>query len=178
MTMPIAVRRLDERARAALTAHLLALPIADQRLRFGQWQKPSAIAAYVERIDFRRDAILGVHDGQAALVGLAHVALDGDPAEVALSVSPVHRARGVATALFGCALAQAGGRRIRRVFMQFVAANVPILRLAQRFGMTILVHGRDAEAHLRIAANAATPVASADADIRARIAVASGGACA
>ena len=146
------VQRLNEGSRASLLAHFLTLSVADRRLRFGRTIAPSVVAGYVDGMDFVRDAILGVHDDQALLVGLAHVAFDADPAEVALSVVPAHRGRGVGGALFARAVVQAARRGAARLCMQFLAGNIPILRIAQRFGMNIRMRGGDAEAHLDVSA--------------------------
>ncbi len=143
-----ALQRLDERARASLLAHFLALSVSDRWLRFGRSLAPTALASYVDRIDFGRDAILGIHDDQDLIVATAHVAFDSDPAEVALSVVPAWRAHGLGRALVAGAVAQAACRGAARLYMQFLAANVPILRIAERFGMAIRLCGRDAEAHL------------------------------
>ena len=58
----IPVQRLHASARGALLAHFLALSSEDRRLRFGSSLSAEGIAAYVERIDFDRDAVFGVHD--------------------------------------------------------------------------------------------------------------------
>ena len=60
--MSVAIHRLGDGARATVTAHFLALPMKDRRLRFGTSLAPRVIAAYVDRIDFDRDAVFGVHD--------------------------------------------------------------------------------------------------------------------
>jgi len=59
MTFPN--ERMNERVRAALVAHFLALPMKDRCLRFGRSLAPEVIAAYVDRIDFGHDAVFGVH---------------------------------------------------------------------------------------------------------------------
>jgi GNAT superfamily N-acetyltransferase len=146
------IQRLDAGARASLLAHFLALSMADRRLRFGRTIAPSVVAAYVDGMNFARDAILGVLDEKALLVGLAHVAFDADPAEVALSVIHSHRGRGIASALFASAVVQASRRGVLRLFMQFLADNTPILRIAQRYGMDIRMRGGDAEARLDVPA--------------------------
>lgn len=145
-----AIRRLNDGARDSLLAHLLALSVADRWLRFGRSLAPSAIAAHVDSIDFARDAIVGIHDDQDLLVGAAHVAFDTDPAEVALSVLPAWRACGLGSVLFATAVAQAARRGVARLYMQFLASNSPILRIAERFGMDVRLRGRDAEAHLEV----------------------------
>jgi len=144
----IAIQRLDEGLRASVLAHFLALPLKDRSLRFGTALAESAVAAYVDRIDFHRDAVFGVHDDRRTLVGLAHVAVEGDLAELGLSVLPPHRRRGVASRLFERAMMHARSRRIPRLVMQFLWSNTPIMRIAQRFRMRIVANAGDANARL------------------------------
>lgn len=158
---PIAIQRLDGALRATVLAHFLALPLTDRRLRFGTALAESAIAGYVDRIDFHRDAVFGVHDDRRALVGLAHVAVEGDLAEVGLSVLPPHRRRGAAIALFERAMMHARGRRISRLVMQFLWSNTPIMRIAQRFRMRIVANAGDANARLDLLPASVTSRASA-----------------
>jgi GNAT superfamily N-acetyltransferase len=149
--MTFAIQRLNEGVRASLVAHFLALPMRDRSMRFGAMLAPTVIATYVDGIDFDRDAVFGLHDNRLALVGVAHVAFIDDLAEVGLSVLPAHRRRGIGGALFKRAIAHARSRRIPRLFMQFLSANAPIMRIAQRFGMNIVIGaGGSADAHLKL----------------------------
>jgi GNAT superfamily N-acetyltransferase len=148
--MAVAIQRLSDGVRATLVAHFLALPMKDRCLRFGASLAPRVIAAYVDGIDFDRDAVFGVHDDRLALVGVAHVAFEDDLAEVGLSVLPVHRGRGVGAALFERAAAHARNRCIPRLFMHFLLGNAPIMRIAQRFRMDIVTGAGDADAHLEL----------------------------
>ena len=143
------IQRLDEGKRAALVAHFLALPMKDRHLRFGTPFGTTAIASYVDRINFAHDAVFGVHDDRLALVGAAHVAFVDDLAEIALSVLPAHRRRGVGSALFRRALAHARGRSVPRLFMHFLSGNAPIMRIARRFGMDIVARAGDASLELQ-----------------------------
>ena len=146
--MSVAIHRLGDGARATVTAHFLALPMKDRRLRFGTSLAPRVIAAYVDRIDFDRDAVFGVHDDRLVLVGVAHVAFEGNQAELGLSVLPEHRGLGLGVALFKRALAHARNRCTPRLFMHYVYGNAPIMRIARRFGMDIVASAGDANAHL------------------------------
>ena len=146
---PRAIERLHPEARAPLLAHFLALSNADRRLRFGRTMAPPVVADYVDGIDFARDTILGVRGHQAQLVGVAHLAFDSDPAEVGLSVLSGFRQRGIASALFGSAVARAR-RYVHGIYMLFPAINEPILRIARRFGMAVRFSGGDAEARLDV----------------------------
>ena len=146
--MTMTIQRLNERVRATLTAHFLALPLRDRCLRFGTSLAPTAVASYVDRIDFDRDAVLGVHDDYGALVGAAHVAFEGELAELGLSVLPMYRRRGMGTALFKHALAHARNGRVAGLIMHFLRDNQPIMRIARRFRMNIVADACDARAHL------------------------------
>ena len=157
--MTIAVRRLNEGVRATLVEHFLALPMRDRRLRFGTPLAPTGIAAYVDRIDFDRDAVFGVHDDRLSLVGVAHVALEKDVAEVGLSVLPAHRRRGLGGALFRRAMAYARNRCMPRLLMHFLSENAPIMRIARRFGMHIVARAGEADAHLRLPAASLASIA-------------------
>jgi GNAT superfamily N-acetyltransferase len=147
--MTIAIQRLNEGVRTTLTAHFIALPMRDRCLRFGTSLAEDAIAAYVNRVNFVRDAVFGIHDDDGrVLVGAAHVAFESDLAEVGLSVLPAHRGRGLGGALFERAMAHARNRSIPRLIMHFLWGNAPIVRIARRFRMSIVAAGGDAHAHL------------------------------
>ena len=148
--MTVAIHRLGDGARPTVTAHFLALPFKDRRLRFGTALAPRAIAAYVDGIDFDRDAVFGVHDDRLMLVGLAHVAFEEDGAELGLSVLPARRGLGLGVALFKRALAHARNRGTPRLFMHYVSGNAPIMRIARRFDMDIVAGACDADAHLNL----------------------------
>jgi len=157
--MTLAVQRLNEGVRAILVAHFLALLMRDRSLRFGRALAPTVIAAYVDRIDFDHDAVFGILDDRFVLVGVAHLAFEDDHAELALSVLPTHRGRGVGSALFKRAVAHARSRCIPRLFMRCLSGNAPIMRIAQRFGMDIVAGGGNADAHLELQPASLAPIA-------------------
>jgi GNAT superfamily N-acetyltransferase len=146
--MTFTVQTLDDGARGALVAHLLALPAEDLRQRFGRAIAPEVVAAYVERIDFARDAVFGVRDISRRLIAAAHVAVVDDLAEIGLSVLPAYRGRGWGGALFGRAAAYARIRSIPKVLMHFLWGNTPIVRIARRFGMRVVARAGEADACL------------------------------
>jgi GNAT superfamily N-acetyltransferase len=148
--MTFAIERLHVGLRHTLVAHFLGLPMKDRFLRFGRPLAQPAIAAYVDGIDFQRDAVFGVHDPGLALVGAMHVAFEDDLAEIGLSVLPEHRCRGVGSALFDRAVEHARNRSIPRLLMHCLADNAPIMRMARRFGMDIATGAGDVEAHLEL----------------------------
>lgn len=148
--MSFAVQRLNDDGRTSLVAHFLALPPKDRLLRFGSALAPTIIAAYVDGIDFGRDAVFGVRDDRRDLVAAAHVAIEDDRAEVALSVFPTHRGYGIGSALFEHAATHARHRGIAELFMHCRSGNAPIMHIAQRFGMDIFVSRGDVDAYLKL----------------------------
>jgi GNAT superfamily N-acetyltransferase len=150
------VQRLLPEQRPALLAHLLSLPPSDRQLRFGFALGPSVIADYVEKLDFARDTLLGVHADDLSLAALAHVAFAGPEAEIGLSVLPRHRQRGLGAALLERAVEHARNRGAGALLMQFLTTNAPVVRLAQRVGMRIFAAGIEARARLELARPSAT----------------------
>ena len=104
----------------------------------------------MDRIDFERDAAFAVHDDSLLIVGIAHVALADDHAELGLSVLPAHRGRGVGSALFERGAQHARNRFVRTLFMHCLSENAAIVHIARRFGMKIVTESGDADAHLEL----------------------------
>jgi GNAT superfamily N-acetyltransferase len=157
--MTYTVERLSDDMRASLVAHFLALPLKDRSLRFGMALAPTVIAAYVDGIDFERDLVFGVRDDRLAPVGVAHLAIEGDLAELALSVLPANRRRGIGSELFSRAVSEARARRIPSVCMHCLSGNTPVMRIAQRFGMDLIASQVDAAAHLKLQSLPPAPIA-------------------
>lgn len=153
------VQRLGESGRGAYVRHLGALPAEDTRLRFGTALSPDAVAAYVAGIDFDRDAVFGAHDDTLELIGAAHVGMSSEIAELGVSVLPGHRGRGVGTALVARATEHARNRSVPRLFMHCLAENAPMMRIARRAGMEIVVDSGDADAHVALAPASAASIA-------------------
>ena len=142
------VQRVGSSARAPFYLHLAELPRDDVRLRFGAPLGPAAIAAYVERIDFDRDAVFAVYDDSLAIIGAAHVGFFDDAAELGVSVALAHRGRGIGSALFMRASEHARNRRTMRLYMHCLAENAAMLTIARRAGMSIVISAGEADAHL------------------------------
>jgi GNAT superfamily N-acetyltransferase len=150
MTTPIPVQRLRGNAGAAYLEHLLALPPADIRMRFGSAESAETIAAYVTHIDFDRDEVFGVYGDGLVLVGAAHLALADRLAELGVSVLPGRRGGGIGSALFARAAEHARNRRVRAMFMHCLAENAPMIRIARRAQMDVVVESGDADAHVAL----------------------------
>jgi GNAT superfamily N-acetyltransferase len=165
----IPVQRLGANARDAYLAHLLALDSEDARLRFGASLSREAIARYVDAIDFGRDAIFGVHGDGMRLIGAAHLAFGPDDAELGLSVLADARRHGVGDALIARASEYARNRASTRLFMHCLAENAPMMRLARRAGMEVVIDSGDADAH--VALPPATPMSVTSEMVAERVAL-------
>lgn len=157
--MNIVVHRVSAVARCAIGRHFLALPAEDRRLRFGATLDSLAIGNYVERIDFDRDAVFAIHDDDLAVVGLAHVAFQGDAAELGLSVLPALRGQGAGAALFERAATHVRNRFVTAVYMLCLPENAAVVRLARRIGMKITHESDEARACLAIPPASAMSIA-------------------
>lgn len=146
----ILATRLGEASRPELKRHFLALGTEDMRLRFGSMLAPSALEEYVERIDFDRDAVFGVHDEKLALIGVAHVAFTEDFAELGVSVLSTHRGQGVGAVLLARAAEHARNRFVDRLYVHCLSENTAMMRLAKDAGMTICVDAGEVDAFLKL----------------------------
>jgi RimJ/RimL family protein N-acetyltransferase len=134
----------------SLERHFLALDAEDRRLRFGAPQSDTAIRAYVERIEFGRDAVFGVWDAELQLLGVAHLARAGKRAELGLSVLSPHRRRGLGGTLLSRACMRARNWGQRALFVYCLSENEAVMRLARKHGMAIVALAGEAHAWLKL----------------------------
>jgi len=153
------VQRLNGGARGLLKTHFLALEPEDRRLRFGASLSADSIAAYVDRIDFDRDAVFAIVDDRLAAIGVAHVAFGDDSAELGISVLLPFRGRGAGGALFARAAEHARNRSVPSLFMHCLAENAAIMHVARKSGMRIISTAGDVDAHLALAPASAASIA-------------------
>lgn len=142
--------RLSATLRPHVLRHYLALSAEDRRLRFGGVIADSAIENYVRLLDPARDALFGVFDGGREIVGVAHVPIQADLAELGVSVLPQFRRRGIGTALVSRAANHARAAGIERLCMICLAENEGMLRMAQSLGMRVVHTGASANAVLAL----------------------------
>jgi GNAT superfamily N-acetyltransferase len=150
MTMAIHTRALLRAERPKFAAHLRQLDREDRRLRFGLALTDEGIDRYVARIDFDRDAVIGVFDDDLRLAGAAHLARAEAHAELGVSVLPAHRGRGVGAALLARAHVHARNWGTRTLFMHCLTENGAMMHLAQKQGMRIVADAGEADAHLAL----------------------------
>lgn len=162
------IRDLRAGHRAKVRQHLQALDPDARRLRFGHAASDTQIQAYVQQLDFERDALFGVFDRRLRLLAFAHLALpDADSpaeAELGLSVLARGRGRGIGSRLFGHAMLKAQVAGVDRLAIQALAENQAMLAIARRAGARIHTDGSEAAATLQL------PAAGLSTDWQARLA--------
>jgi RimJ/RimL family protein N-acetyltransferase len=153
----VIVRTLTPLERPRYRDHLLRLGVDDRRLRFGFPIPNERIVDFVDRLG-RLDTCILVHSGpDLEVIGAVQVSVAScDAVEFAFSVEAPYRGRGIATALFDRALLWARNRRIRRAYVQCLAENYVMRRIARKAGMVISTETGESEGALCIPA--ATPM--------------------
>jgi len=152
----IPVRELHVGHKSNILSHLLQLGDEDRRLRFGTQTPDEVIHHYVEQLDFNRDAIFGVFDGDLRLVGMAHLAYlpnikdQEHAAEFGVSVLLEGRAQGLGTALLQRSTVHARNSNIQTLYVHCLASNKPMMHLAQKAGMVVQYDSGDADAYLTL----------------------------
>jgi len=128
--------RLRNCDRRHFVRHLRTLDQEDRRARFGVAMSDDRLAHVVAEMDFDLGTHLAIPDSKGELIAVAQI---GDPsdgaAELALSVAPEWRRKGLAGLLFGEALRRAKRTRIARFIL--VHGHPAILGLAARHRLAV-----------------------------------------
>ncbi len=160
----VLVKELGERDRRRVLRHFLALDAGDRLLRFGTVLPDDSIRAYVDKIDFSRDIVLGVLNRVFQLVGVGHLAFapkDAEPArsaattkervaEFGVSVSKSARGLGVGSRLFERAAMYCRNSDIDTLYMQCLSSNKTMMHIARKAGMQIKREHGEADAYLHL----------------------------
>jgi RimJ/RimL family protein N-acetyltransferase len=150
-----AIRRLGSRHRARIARHLNQLDEHDRYLRFGYLANDAQIEAYVDTLDFDRDAIFGIYNRRLELVAMAHLAHSVDRsldacAEFGVSVLPAVRGHGYGAKLFARAMRHARNEGVQLLFIHALTENKAMLHIARKAGATVELDGPEASAYLRL----------------------------
>ena len=148
--IPPLTLRLTREDRDALLSHFLSLDAENRRLRFGNSIADSVVKEYIDRLDFVRDGLFAVRDGDGRIVAAAHVAIGAKYAELGLSVSEGFRGRGCGGALFARAVDFLRNRNVGGVFVHCLAENQAMRHLASRHGMRLVSQGTESEGYLTL----------------------------
>lgn len=141
-TGQIIYRKLMPVDREALETHLISLDGDSRRARFGMVATDAFLREYATRCITLNATIYGAFlDDQ--LIGVAELRpmgnLFAEDAELAFSVLPDHRNRGIGSVLFGRVLRSARNRTLARLHMNCLRYNAPMRALARKFAAEIHV---------------------------------------
>lgn len=150
MSLPIVA--LTARDAPAIAAHLLRLDAEDRSFRFAAGVVSDAtIEAYVARIPFERDALLGVVDAGGRVLALGHgCAYDVAGRlriEAAFSVDADLRRQGLCRQLLAALERHAESVGAEALIAMCVARNLPMRRIFEQAGMRTT--REDGEVHAR-----------------------------
>lgn len=116
--------------------HLLRLDEHNRRMRFGMAADDQFIESYASRINDMQSLVYGYFVG-GEMRGAAELRNIGDTwrrdAEAAFSVEAEHQNRGVGAELLGRAIRAARNRGIGRIYMNCLAENHKMQRLARKY---------------------------------------------
>jgi GNAT superfamily N-acetyltransferase len=166
----VRVKELSERDRRRLLMHFLSLGPEDRTLRFGSPLPDELVTKYVQRIDFKRDKVFGVHDSRFKLIGAGHLAFvprDAMPlingatekesiAEFGVSVLDSARGLGIGSKLFERAAIHCRNADVDTLTMHCLSTNQTMIHIARKAGMEIQRDYGEADAYLKLMP--ATPV--------------------
>lgn len=140
-----AIRKLWSADIPAFRDHLLRLDALTRRNRFGMVAGDEFIAGYAEA-SFTLDTLIhGVFVG-GRLVGvgeLRRIGTSRTEAEAAFSVEPDHQGQGYGSRLMKQVVLAARNRGVRRLYMNCLASNAQMQRLARRAGAELEYEGGD-----------------------------------
>jgi RimJ/RimL family protein N-acetyltransferase len=160
----VPVKELSERDRRRMLKHFLALDSSDRLLRFGTILPDEQVHAYVNKIDFSRDVVLGVYNRVFTLVAVGHLAFapkEAEPvrskvtvkeriAEFGVSVSKSARGKGLGSRLFERAAIHCRNSDIDTLYMQCLSSNRTMMHIAKKAGMQIKREYGEADAYLHL----------------------------
>jgi RimJ/RimL family protein N-acetyltransferase len=160
----VPIKELSERDRRRMLRHFLELDESDRLLRFGTVLPDEQVHAYVGKIDFSRDVVLGVYNSMFKLVAVGHLAFapkEAEPvrskvtlkeriAEFGVSVSKSARGKGIGSRLFERAAIHCRNSDIDTLYMQCLSSNRTMMHIAKKAGMQIKREYGEADAYLHL----------------------------
>jgi GNAT superfamily N-acetyltransferase len=159
----IHIKQLGERDRRRVLRHFLRLEESDRLLRFGSRVSDAQLAEYVNRIDFTRDTVYGVHNRVFRLVAVAHLAFapraqlaarvaTDKPLVAEFGVSVLKRARGLGIGfkLFERAAVHCRNNDVDTLTMHYLTSNQAMMHIARKAGMQVQRDHGEAEAYLKL----------------------------
>jgi GNAT superfamily N-acetyltransferase len=147
-----AIYRLPKGEFDRYRTHLLALDEESRYLRFGFYINDETINKLVDRWEdnHHKHKIFGIENDDLEIVGVAHISLEDDPAELAFSVLKECQGRGMGDALMARAIEYCQNRGITHGCMLCLGHNDPIKKLARKHNVLVTTDHGDAMGEIKI----------------------------
>lgn len=119
--------------------HLLSLDDESRYLRFGFHIRSETINELVSQWELNSDKhiVFGIENDNLELVGVAHISLQDDPAELAFSVFKECQRQGMGDALMERAIEYCQNHGIKHGCMVCLGHNDPIKKLARKHNIMV-----------------------------------------
>lgn len=140
------IRALGRHEQTLHRDHLLRLDADGRRDRFNGVADDLFITRYSERCFAGPTCVFALIDDQGEVRGTAelHPPLKSEPADVAFSVEPHLRRKGIATALFEAVIEGARAEAIGELRITSSAGNLAMRALARKFGARFIFEAGEA----------------------------------
>lgn len=150
----LAIEQLGPEDHARIAAHFKALSDDDRQLRFRCAADADWIGRYVAQLDFARQTLLALVTPDGSIAGLLQICrfrtAGGRCAELAFSVDPVHRGRGLGHRLMALALAHTQTVGIEHLATEVAPGNRPMRAVLEAAGMEFTREDDDLIGTLRV----------------------------
>lgn len=142
-------KQLSVRHQDTIYHHLTSLAQEDRYNRFCGHMTDSAIARYVEKINYEQDGLFGIFNSSLELVGFAHVAIENEnveqnsninnktKAEFAFSILAQDQGKGLGNILMQKAVLFSKAHGVQEIQMNCLATNQKSLHLAKKHGLKV-----------------------------------------
>lgn len=156
--MPHTIYKLPPSEFYRYRTHLLSLDEQSRYMRFGFFIKNETINELVNKWELNpsKHKIFGIENDNLELVGVAHISLEDDPAELAFSVFKECQRQGMGDALMSRAIEYCQNRGIKTGCMVCLSHNDPIKKLARKHN--VLVKAEDGDTMGKITIPDANPI--------------------
>lgn len=132
--------------------HLLSLDEESRYMRFGYHIKTEQILSLCNRWrdNIDKNVVFAIENDDLEVVGIAHISLEEEPAELAFSVLKQYQGQGMGDALMKRAVEYCQNHGIKTGCMVCLGSNDKIKSLAKKHGILVRTEQGDASAEVAI----------------------------
>lgn len=132
--------------------HLLSLDEESRYLRFGFHIKSETIVELVGQWESNADQhiVFGIENDDLEIIGVAHISLQDNPAELAFSVLKNYQRQGMGDALMARAIEYCQNHNIKHGCMVCLGHNDPIKKLARKHNVLVKTEQGDSMGAIEI----------------------------